>query len=155
MLVTLWLTVTVTFLLIKVIPGNPFENEYHEISEEAIAALNKHYGLDLPIYEQYYKYITSLLHGDMGYSYIYRDRSVVSILMDGFPISFILGCEALLFSVSVGIILGSFAALMKNRWQDHMVILLTVLGISIPSFILATLLQYFLGFKLGLLPVAR
>ncbi len=122
--------------------------------QEIKEAIKKHYGLDKPWYEQYGIYLSSVVKGDLGPSYKYKARTVNQIIEQGFPISAILGLEALLLAVSFGIALGSLAALYHNRWQDHAAMCFAVLGMSVPSFILATLLQYYLAICLNLCPIA-
>lgn len=154
LLVSLFVVATITFILMHIIPGDPFTDE-KAIPEEIMQALNHHYGLDQPLYVQYGKYLKGIVTGDLGPSFKYEGRTVNDIIRSGFPVSLILGCEALLLALSMGILLGSFAALKKGRWQDHVLMIIGVLGISVPSFILATFLQYLFAMKLDLLPVAR
>lgn len=154
LLASLWVVVTLTFVLIHSIPGDPFADE-QTASAEILQSLHRYYGLDKPLWEQYIIYLNRLLHGDLGVSLKYVGRSASSIISDGFPISLTLGLEALLLAIAVGITLGSLAALKHGRWQDALTMLLAVLGISVPSFILATLLQYVFAMQLGWFPVAR
>lgn len=154
LLISLFLVTTLTFFLMHAIPGDPFVQD-RAIPEEILKALHKHYGLDQPLYVQYGKYLDGVLHFELGPSFKYEGRTVNDIISDGFPVSFCLGMEALLIAVFGGIILGSIASLNHMRWQDHMTMVIAVIGISVPSFILASFLQYFLAMKLDLLPVAR
>ncbi|SRR5581483_256073 len=151
---SLFLVTTLTFFLMHSIPGDPFVQD-KAIPEEILKALHKHYGLDQPLYIQYGKYLDGVLHFELGPSFKYEGRTVNEIIADGFPVSFYLGMEALIIAVFGGIVLGSIAALNHMRWQDHMTMIIAVIGISVPSFILATFLQYLLAMKLDLLPVAR
>jgi oligopeptide transport system permease protein len=150
---SLWVVVTLTFVLIHSIPGDPFSDE--NTSKEIIESLSRYYGLDKPLWEQYIIYLKNLLQGDLGVSYKYIDRSANGIIRDGFPISLTLGCEALFIAVTLGLTLGSIAALNRGRWQDQLTMLAAVFGISVPSFILATLLQYVFAMQLDWFPVAR
>lgn len=143
-----------TFFLMHAIPGDPFVQD-RAIPEEILQALHKHYGLDQPLFVQFFKYLNGILHFEFGPSFKYEGRTVNQIISEGFPVSFCLGMEALLISIPGGILLGSLAALYHLRWQDHLSMGIAVIGISVPSFILATFLQYFLAMKLDLLPVAR
>lgn len=153
-LVSLFLVATLTFFLMHWIPGDPFTQE-QVIPEEILLAMKKFYGLTEPLYVQYGKYLKNLLCGDLGPSFKYESRSVNQIIQEGFPASFQLGIQTLGFSLFAGIILGSFSALKNRRWQDRMMLVLIAIGTSVPSFILATLLQYIFAMKLSLLPVAR
>lgn len=137
-----------------VIPGDPFTQE-QAIPEEIMQAMYKHYGLDQPWYVQYAKYLKGVVTCNLGPSFKYPGRSVNAIIQDGFPVSFILGSFALVLAISSGLTLGVVAAFKRHRFQDHAAMVIAVLGISIPSFILGTFLQYLLAMKLDLLPVAR
>lgn len=154
MLLTLFVIVTVTFFLMKAIPGDPFTQE-RAIPQEILKALYDHYGLNDPWYTQYFRYLKNVILWDLGPSFKYKAMTVNEIISSGFPVSFVLGLESLFLSLSVGIFLGTVAALKQNRWQDYTAMGIAVAGISIPSFILATALQYVFALKLGLLPVAR
>ncbi len=154
LLFTLWVIITITFFLMKAIPGDPFIQE-KAVPKEILTALYKHYGLDKPLHQQYFQYLNQVLHGDLGPSFKYKARSVNDIIADGFPVSAILGLEALFLSVGAGVFLGTIAALKQSRWQDYSAMILAVTGISVPSFILATILQYVFSLKLGWFPVAR
>ncbi|MEC5424479.1 ABC transporter permease [Virgibacillus sp. C22-A2] len=153
MLVTLWIIVTLTFVLMVSIPGSPFNSE--RASNEIVQAnLEKHYNLDEPYYIQYLLYIKSIATFDFGPSYTQPNQSVNDLLERGFPISFELGIITIIVAVISGIILGIIAALRHNGVIDYIAMALAVLGISIPNFILATLLIQQLAVKAGLLPVA-
>ena len=154
MIISLWVIITATFFLMKAVPGDPFSEE-QALPEEIMEALREHYGLNDPWYTQYGKYLVGVATWDLGPSYKYKARSVNEIIADGFPVSIVLGAEALLLSVSVGVALGTLAALKRNQWQDYAAMTVAVIGISVPSFILATVLQYVFALKLGILPVAR
>lgn len=135
-------------------PGDPFSQE-NPLPQEIIDALTKHYGLDQPWYVQYGRYLKGVLTFDLGPSYKYEGRSVSSIIMDGFPVSIVLGLEALFLALFFGITCGSIAAFYRQKWQDNLMMVIAVIGISMPSFIIATLLQYVFSMQLSLLPVAR
>lgn len=138
----------------KAIPGDPFIQE-NEIPKEILKSLYKHYGLDKPLFTQYLLYLKGFITLNLGPSLIYQGRSVNQIIFDGLPISLTLGSLALIFSVFSGIFLGSIAAIKKNRWEDSIAMIIAIIGISIPNFLLATLLQYLLAIKIKLFPVAR
>lgn len=152
--ITLYVIVTVTFALMKAVPGDPFTEE-QALPEEVIEGLKKHYGLDRPWYEQYGKYLVSVVTLDFGPSFKYKNRRVNDIIKEGFPVSGLLGLEALCLAIAIGITLGCLAAMKQNQWQDRVAMLVAIIGISVPSFILATLLQYTLALKMNLFPVAR
>lgn len=151
---TLFVVASLTFFLMKLIPGDPFSQE-QALPEGIQSALRDHYGLNDHWTVQYVRYLYSILKFDLGPSFQYQDRTVNEIIKEGFPISALLGLEALVVAIPVGIILGMIAALKKNRWQDKTVFLISILAMSTPNFILASLLQYLLGFKLALFPLAR
>lgn len=154
LLLSLFVVTSLTFFLMHAIPGDPFIQE-KVIPEEILKALHHHYGLDAPWYVQYCRYLKGVFTWDLGPSFVYQGRTVNEIIREGFPVSALLGLEALLLSLIAGISLGTIAALKYSKWQDHLTMLIAVLGISVPSFILATFLQYLLAMKLSLLPVAR
>ncbi|MGJ7910337.1 ABC transporter permease [Neobacillus sp. LXY-1] len=153
-LLSLYLIITATFFLMRIAPGNPFTGE-KQLPPEIQASLNAHYGLDQPWYVQYGDYLVKIVQWDFGPSFKYKARTVNELINDGFPVSLALGVEAIILAVAVGILLGVIAALKHNKWQDYTAMIIAVLGISVPSFIMATILQYFLAIKLGLFPVAR
>lgn len=154
LLVSLFIVATLTFLLMHAVPGDPF-TEDKAIPEEILEAMYRHYGLDKPWYIQYGHYLKGLLTFNLGPSFKYQGRLVSDIISEGLPVSLILGSEALLLSICVGVTLGTISSIRHLRWQDHSVMLTAVIGISVPSFILASFLQYFFAMKLGWLPVAR
>jgi oligopeptide transport system permease protein len=153
-LLSLWIVATATFFLMHAVPGDPFSQD-QALPEEILKAMQAHYGLDKPLFSQYLDYMKGLLSLDLGPSLKYQGRQVTEIIREGFPTSCYLGLEALFLSLSLGLTLGVISALKKNQWQDKALLLISTLGISIPSFILATFLQYLLAIKLNLFPVAR
>lgn len=153
-LFSLWVIITLTFFLMKAIPGDPFLQE-KALPAEILHSLREHYKLNDPWYLQYGHYLRSIVTWKLGPSFKYKDRSVNDIIQKGFPISCLLGLEALFLSLSVGLLLGTLAALKKGKWQDYGAMLISTIGISVPSFILAACLQYIGAIKLDLLPVAR
>ena len=152
-LLTLWVIITLTFVLMHAIPGDPFVSEAR-ISPQALENLRRFYGLDQPLPVQYVKYLSNLIRLDLGRSLRSEVRDINQIIADGLPISALLGAEALLLAVLGGMTLGVLAALGHNRLLDHLSIGLAVVGISVPSFILATLLIHVFAVQLGLLPVS-
>lgn len=151
---SLFLIATLTFFLMKAIPGDPFLQE-QAVPEEILQSMYAHYGLDQPWYIQYFKYIKGLAIWDFGPSFKYEGRQVVDIIKEGFPVSLFLGFEALVIAVLFGISFGTIAAMYHLKWQDNAFMIIAVLGISIPNFLIATFLQHFIAMKLNLLPVAR
>lgn len=152
--ISLFLVSTLTFFLMKSIPGDPFMQE-QAVPEEILQSLHAYYGLDQPLDVQYIKYIKGLLTFDLGPSFIYEGRTTNDIIREGFPISSMLGLFALFIAITIGISLGSIAALFRTKWQDTTAMILAVMGMSIPSFIFATFLQYIFAMKLAILPIAR
>ncbi len=136
LIVSLFLVATLTFALMQIIPGDPFTQE-KAVPEEILKAMHRHYGLDQPWYVQYGRYLKGLVTWNLGPSFKYQGRSVTQIISEGFPISLVLGLEALFLSILFGITLGCIAALKHLKWQDHITMIVAVLGISAPSFILA------------------
>ncbi|WP_366223895.1 ABC transporter permease [Chlamydia buteonis] len=153
-LLSLWIILTLTFLVMKTIPGDPFNDESsNTLSQETLQILKSRYGLNKPLYQQYIHYLKSLITLDFGNSLVYKDRSVTSIIATAFPASAILGLESLLLSISGGISLGTLAALRKKK-QGRYILLSSILQISIPAFVLATMLQYIFAVKIPIFPIA-
>ncbi|MPN10415.1 Dipeptide transport system permease protein DppB [bioreactor metagenome] len=115
----------------------------------------KYYGLDRPLPEQYIKYMGNLVKGEMGFSLKYKNRTVNQIIRDAFPNSADLGLRSLAFSVSVGLVLGIIAAINHNKGWDYTSMIIAVIGVSVPSFVIGGLVQYFFGIYLKILPVAQ
>ncbi len=151
---TLWVIVTITFFAMKAIPGDPFTDSTR-VPKEVIKNLRVKYGLDKPLLEQYFTYMGNLLKGDLGISLKYKDRSVNEMIAKSFPISATLGLCAAAFGVAAGVIFGLVAGLNNQKFWDYAVVLISVLGVSVPSFVIASLLQNLLGVQLKILPVAR
>lgn len=154
LLASLFLVASLTFFLMKAIPGDPFMQE-QAVPEEIMKSMYSHYGLDKPWYSQYAKYLKGLATWNLGPSFKYEGRTVNNIIYEGFSVSALLGLEAFVLSVAFGIILGSIAAVKRSKWQDHLCVVVAVIGISIPNFIMATFLQYLFSMKIDLFPVAR
>jgi oligopeptide transport system permease protein len=138
----------------KLIPGDPFLSQQN-MPREILKSLYSHYGLDKPLYVQYFKYIKGFLTFDFGPSFIFEARGVNQIIKDGFFYTFILGLEALFISLFFGITLGCLAAFKKNKFQDSLIMFFLVIAISVPNFLFASLLQYIFAMKLNLFPIAR
>lgn len=151
-IVTLWIVITVTFFLLRLLPGGPFLGE-KSLPPEIMANLEAKYGLDKPLSEQYVIYLTNLVKGDLGPSMKYTGRDVSDIITYSFPASAKLGGVAVVLSLVLGIILGIIAALKYNKWPDSVCMVLATLGVTIPSFVLASVLMYIFGVKYKLLPI--
>lgn len=153
-ILTLFIVTTITFFLVRIIPGNPIEQMTEELPENIRQNIYEQYGFDKPIHTQYKLFWKKLLtEGDLGESLTYRGRKVTNTIIEYAPISGRLGIQALVLGVSLGIILGLIAALNRGRWPDYLVMIIAILGISIPNFVLASLLQYFFAIKKGYLPI--
>ncbi|MET3698354.1 oligopeptide transport system permease protein [Bacillus oleivorans] len=152
MLITLWIVATFTFFLMKLLPGTPFSAQ-DKLSEEQLAILEQRYNLDKPVPVQYVSYLGNLLKGDMGISFQFDNREVTDLIMDRVGPSITLGLQAIVFGTLFGVLLGIFSALYQNSWIDYGSTFIAVLGKSIPSFVFAALLQYFVAVKMGWLPV--
>ena len=144
-LFTIWILVTVVFFLVRMLPGDPFSS--NKVTPEIAKNMLKYYGLDKPMHEQYYVFIKNLIRGDLGYSLRYSGRTVNQIIADAFPRSADLGIRALIFAVTAGLMLGIVAALNHNKTWDKVSMLIAIVGISVPSFIVGALLQYY--FEIG------
>ncbi|EWG09519.1 ABC transporter permease [Cytobacillus firmus] len=153
MVVTLWFIITLTFFLMHSIPGSPF-NEERNTSEAVQRNLEKFYHLDEPLYVQYGMYLKSVATFDFGPSIKKSSQTVNEMLGRGFPVSFELGIVTLIVAVFSGIALGIIAALRHNGFIDYLAMTIAVLGISVPNFVLATLLIQQLAVNLAILPVA-
>lgn len=154
MIVTLWLIATITFFLMKLLPGTPYTNQ-EKLSAETIALLNKQNGLDKPVIVQYGMYLKNLVEGNFGISFQFKNQPVASLLAARISPSIQLGIQAILFGTIMGIILGTISAMKQNTIVDTGATLIAILGRSIPNFVFAVLLQYIFSIKLGILPIAQ
>ena len=152
-IVTLLVLTTIVFVLVRLMPGDPFSSD--KMTPEIRANMEAYYGLDKSLPEQYITYMNNLLHGDLGYSMKYVNQSVNRIIADAFPYSADLGIRALTFAVIFGVTLGVVASLNRGKKLDAVCIIIAIIGTSIPDFIMGSLLQYFFGIRWGLLPVAQ
>ena len=149
--VTLFIILVVLFLMVKCLPGTPFNDE--KLSEGQRAIIMAKYGLDKPVLVQFVTYIKNMITGDFGISYaLYKDLPVTTLVSGAAKISFTLGIAAVVLGTIVGMILGVVAALHQNRFWDTFATIISVLGVSIPSFVLALLLLIFFGVELHILP---
>ena len=150
--VILFVIATVTWFLMQLLPGSPFNDQ--KLSPVARAQIEAKYGLDDPLLVQYVRYIGNLAQGDLGNSYQYSGKPVLEIILERLPVSAFLGAQAVVLGVIGGLLLGVIGALKRNSLADSGAALLAVLGISVPDFVLAPLAQYWLAFKLGIFPPA-
>ena len=149
-LITIWVVITLTFFLMRLMPGGPFDSE--KLTAQAKANMEEKYGIDKPLSEQYFMYMTNVVHGDFGESMVFPGRNVTETIETSFPASAKIGLASVAFAVLVGICLGIVAALKKGTWADSLIIFTVTLGITIPSFVISAVLIYFLGVKWRLLP---
>lgn len=155
LLITLLVIVTVTFFLMKKLPGTPFDTEHFSTLPAALQAqFFEKYGLNDPVIVQYGKYIVNIFRGDLGTSFFYSGQPVSGVIMGRIGPSVLIGTQAILIGLSIGLILGIIAAWRHNSGIDYFTMVVAVLGVSVPNFVIAALLQYFIGLKWGLFPVA-
>jgi oligopeptide transport system permease protein len=149
---TLFVIVTISFFLIRVAPGGPFDLE-QPLEAKVMENLRRIYQLDRPLHEQYLSYLGALLKGDFGPSFYFRDFSIAELFAQGLPVSIQLGASALLLAVGIGGPLGALAAFRQNSSTDYAVIGFATAGITIPNFVVAPVLQIVFGLMLAWLPV--
>ena len=139
-LVTLWLVITITFFLIHMLPGDPFQSE-KAIPPKVKENLMAKYHLDRPLGEQYVEYLKNIAKGDLGASMKVRGRTVNDVIKKSFLTSADLGARSIIFALALGIPLGIIAALKRGKYQDRLAMIVAIIGISVPSFVLAGLMQ--------------
>ena len=157
-LITVWFIATATFVAMHAVPGDPLRGE-RIANPEILRNLEVRYGLDKPLFEQYIIYIGSMARGDFGISFTQQNRRVNDIIREHFPVSATLGILALVFAACGGVLWGALTALYRNRLPDVVIMFLVILGISVPSFVVAALSQLLLvnlnsALSVSLLPVA-
>ena len=148
---TVFVLATLTFFLVKLIPGDPFMSD--KVPEQVQELQRAYYGLDKPVWQQYLQYMGNLLQGDLGTSLKKVGKSVVSIIGETFPVSAKLGLVSLIFAESIGILFGILCAQFKDKWPDYLLMVVAILGVALPSMVLGPLLRFYLGVKLQILPV--
>ncbi len=148
MIPVLWVIVTATFFMIRFVPGGPFTAE-KAVTPEVMRNLEAHYGLDKPLHRQYLDYLGNLLHGDLGPSFKYANRTVNEIIADKLPTSLELGLWSLAVALAVGLTLGILAAVRRNTWLDYLCSSVAMTGISVPTFVLGPLLVLAFAIHLG------
>ncbi len=151
-ILTIWAVVTITFFLMHSVPGNPFNKE-GKMPEAVYENLLEKYGLDKPLSEQYVIYLKNLLQGNLGESMKSRVETVNDMVGRGFPVSAYLGLEALIIALIFGPALGALAAIYQNRTPDYIAMVVAIIGISVPSFIMGTLLIQFVAKNISALPI--
>ena len=152
--IVVWIVATLTFVLLRLAPGGPFDSE-RKLPPEVIANLEAKYHLDEPIMQQYIRYLVGIVRADLGPSYKYLDRGVTDIIRDTLPTSVLLGGLALVFALLISFPAGLLAAYYRDSAIDRCCMFLATLGISLPNFILGALLIWFVALQLGLLQVGR
>lgn len=153
-LLSLFFIVTVTFFMMKALPGDPFTEE-QAIPQEILDSLYRHYGLDRPLFDQYLTFLKGVASCNLGPSLKYEGRYIHDVIAESFPISMSLGLSALIVSSFGGVLLGALSAHYHKRFAGSFLNVMMILGISIPGFLIATFLQYFLALKWSLFPLAR
>lgn len=149
---TLFVIIAITFVMMRMAPGGPFDKE-RRVSAEVAANLNKAYHLDEPLLAQFGRYLGNLAHGDFGPSFQYKDFTVTELIIGGFPTSLALGGIAMALALAIGIAIGMLAALRQNSMIDYGVMGVAVLGIAVPNFVVAPALTLYFGLVLRWLPV--
>jgi oligopeptide transport system permease protein len=153
MMVTIWIIITITFLMMHAIPGDPLATQGRKLPPQQRKNLEAKYGLDKPLYTQYYMFMKGLVtRFDLGESYTYPGMTVNSLIKDKAPVSGIIGGAGLFFGVVIGIMLGIIAAFKKGTTADYVVMIIAIIGIALPSFVLAALLQYVFTVKFRIFP---
>lgn len=151
-IVTLWAIITITFFLMHAVPGNPFAKE-GKMPKVVYENLQKKYGLDKPLGEQYIIYLKNILKGDFGDSMKSRVETVNDMIKRGFPVSARIGAQALLIALIFGPALGALAALYQNKFPDYISMVLAIIGISVPSFIMGAVFIQFIAKNISWLPI--
>lgn len=151
-LLTIWIIITTTFILMHSVPGNPFRTE-SKMPKVVYQNLLRKYGLDKPLGEQYIIYLGKIVRGDFGDSMKSRVETVNDMIKRGFPVSAFIGLQALIIAITFGPALGAIAALNQNKWPDYFSMVVAILGISVPSFIMGTAFIQFLAKNISWLPI--
>lgn len=147
---TVFVLASLTFFLMKAIPGDPFLN--NKVPQSVQDLQRSYYGLDKPVLEQYATYMNNLLHGDLGTSLKKTGKTVVSIIGETFPVSAALGLFSLFFASMIGILFGILCAQYRGHWPDYLLMIVAVAGVALPSMIVGPCVRFLFGVKLGWLP---
>ena len=151
MLIAMFMIILLTFVIMHSVPGSPFTNT-KGVPDEVIAAMEAKYGLDQPYYVQFFSYLGGVLQGDFGPSYRYTGQTVNDFIAAGAPVSARLGLVTVVCELAAGIPMGLLAALKNGKWQDMLLMALATIGVTIPSFVIASLLIYVFSYMLNWLP---
>lgn len=152
-IVTMWVIITITFVIMHAVPGDPFARE-GKMPEQVYQNLRAQYGLDKPVGEQYVIYLKNIMKGDFGKSMKSQAETVNQMIKRGAPVSAQIGLQAFIISMILGPALGSIAALYQNKLPDYITMIIAIIGISVPSFIFATLLVQFVAKQVAWLPIS-
>ena len=152
LLLTLFLIVTLTFFMMQVMPGTPFSNP--KLTPDQLEILKQAYGLDKPLWQQYFIYVGHMFTGNFGTSFVYTNQPVITMIAQRLPVSMQLGVQALILGTILGSFMGKASARRKNGILDGIFGFVSVLGISVPSFVIGTLILLYLGFNLNLFPIS-
>ncbi|EEX48067.1 MULTISPECIES: ABC transporter permease [Jonquetella] len=147
-LVTLLVVITLTFFMMRAIPGGPFTDE-KGIPPQILAKMMDRYRLNDPLISQYSRYLFDVLKCDLGPSYRYEGMTVNQLIADSFPVSLAVGSLALALSLAIGIPTGILSALRRGKWQDRVAMVIATLGITIPNYVIATIFVYVFAYRLG------
>ncbi len=150
---TLFLVITASFFMMRAAPGNPFSTD-RKLPPEILKNVEAKFGMDKPLVVQYGDYLAGVLHGDFGPSLKYRDKTVLQIIAENYPVSLRIGLSAFALAIALGVTLGVVAAMRQNGPADYTTMAIAILGVCIPSFVTAPLLQLAFGSELGWLPIA-
>lgn len=151
-IVTILIILLLLFCMLQFMPGSPFNDE--KLSEAQVQVLNQKYGLDQPIVVQFVNYVKNVLQGDFGVSYsISKNTDISKLLNTRLPVSFRIGGQAVVLGAIVGILLGIAAALKSGTWIDSICTIISVLGVSLPSYVFALAMAYFLGYRANVFPL--
>lgn len=148
---TMLVLITISFFLMRYAPGNPFSSE-RPLPPEVMANINAKYGLDKPVSEQYLTYLTNIVRGDFGPSFKYKDYTVNELIASALPVSVKIGLAAFFFTVIMGVTVGTIAALKQNTWVDYTIMSTAMLGVVMPSFVLAPVLIYIFAINFNIFP---
>lgn len=151
MLVAMLAIMIIVFIIMHAVPGSPFTSD-RKVNEQVEQALNEKYGLDDPLPIQFLNYLGGLLQGDLGPSYKYTGKTVNDFIETGWPVSAKLGGVTIIFVLLTSIPMGIFAAVKNGKWQDFLIMAVATIGVTIPSFVIASILIYFFSYQLGWLP---
>ena len=151
-IITILIILLLLFCMLQFMPGSPFNDE--KLSEAQVQVLNQKYGLDQPIVVQFVNYVKNIVKGDFGVSYsVSKNTDISKLLSTRLPVSFRIGGQAVVFGAILGILLGIVAALKSGTWIDSVCTVISVLGVSLPSYVFALAMAYFLGYRANIFPL--